>query len=426
MDLTQPDFPASVRRRIFLATGAAFATIGAILTWGATAQIATSVTIPGTVSSAQPVVPIQREVSGRVAKVHVSALAVVHQGDVLFTFDTADARTQLTAVSRQIAMLDDEVLAIAGGPTQAPVGASDTTGVVGREIADQRKAHDADMARVQAETVAALRESAALSGDILQQERLVSLQENNQIRADTLAEKGAKTLAERDIASEKLIAAQTLLLEKQSAKRAAADRVALLNMQARSLDANFRAELSARLRSATERLVDLRRKQAELQRQVAQALLTSPIDGTIAELKVQAAGQVVGAGEVLAEIAAPLQSVEIELTIPPRYVDQVTVGQKGVIMFPALPQRRMPRIEVTVTGLAGAAERDREGKVTTFLAKARANLDDLRAAARLLGADYRLMRDMPVVVLLQGHTISPLGYFLQPARDIGRLAFEEG
>lgn len=200
----------------------------------------------------------------------------------------------------------------------------------------------------------------------------------------------------------------------------------MLEAQKAGLQATFAADDAVRDHQARAELAELVLCQQRLLHRIDASVLRAPVSGTVLNTRAVSAGQVFAPGEVLAEIAAPLGRIEVELTTPVRYIDRISLGEGGTLVMGALPKRHMPRIRVTVTAIADAMQNDAAGMPLGYAARVAADQGDLNAARRALGSSFRLQRDMPVQVLLQGHSTTVISYLTRPLADMMCHGTEEG
>jgi protease secretion system membrane fusion protein len=294
------------------------------------------------------------------------------------------------------------------------------------EVNTLRQSHVADTDRLLAELDASEAREQALGQEIETQTALVEIATARAARLRGLVEQALRPDSDLADAEEQLVKATLALLERQSERNGADKQAAISRRALAAQEADFAVTLASIRRKDTERLIEMGHKLAELDDLIAHAEIRAPVAGTVAALPFDAAGDVARAGEVLAQISAPVEGVEIKLRVPIRYIDQVTRGERGTILIPSLPQRQMPHVGMTVIAVGSSAELDRDGNPTNYAALALIDPEDVAPLLHALGPGYRIVRDMPVVVMLEGRATTPLGYFLDPLRAAAQLAFEEG
>ena len=428
MTQKDPDFPVSIRRTFRRAGFAVLGTVTAVVLWAGFAPITSTLQIPGSVTTVQPVVDLQHLEGGRIAEVLVRRLDAVAKGQLVLRFDVGAAVETRLSVTRQIAMLETELRITE--PDSPPVSlasaASDDLSAVLVEVGNLRQRHVADSIRLLAELDASQARGTALGREIETQTKLASIATARAKRLRSLVDQALRPDNDLAVAEEQLVTATLALQERQSERQNADKQAAITGREIAAQEADFAVTLASIRRKDTERLIELRHKLTELDSVIAHAEIRAPVAATVAALPFDTAGDIAHAGEVLAQISAPVEGVEIKLRVPIRYIDQVTPGERGTILIPALPQRQMPRVGMTVIAVGSSAELDRDGNPTSYAALALIDPEDVAPILHALGPGYRIVRDMPVVVMLDGRATTPLGYFLDPLRAAAQLAFEEG
>ncbi len=319
-----------------------------------------------------------------------------------------EIEAQTAILSHEISLID---IVLAGNlPTNSVVSPSRS-----------REKYIAEEEALQAQVQALLKRAAALQAKARSTLReLEYLSEKHAIMADALAKQQA--LQERGLTRENdvnLLRSQVLdIAEELSEKTAQRATVASQAEQSRQdvirLRSQRHADLLVRRRDNVSTLSQLRIEQLRQQAIIDAADIRSPIDGQVQALFKDTAGMYVPKGETLVEIAEMLQKPVLQLNVPVNVVDQVRVDMRGRLTIASLPQREMPVIYVTLTAVAPLAERDREGRPTSYLASA--EIEDLSAFDFLesTGVGLRLSADMPVSVALQGRSVTFASYAVKP------------
>lgn len=428
MTQNEPDFPLSIRRTFRRASFAILGSVISVILWAGFAPITSTLQVPGSVTTVQPIVDLQHLEGGRIAEVLVRKLEAVALGQPLIRFDVSAAVETRSSVYRQIAMAEAELRSSgperAGYSTQHEPSVDVATVLV--EIANRRQSYVADSKRLLAELEAEEARGQAIRQEIETQAVLVAIATDRVARLRNLVNQGLRP--DNDLMNaEEQLATVTLSLQARHSDQQDVDHRAAIGRQAIAAHhAEFQVTLASIRRKDTERLIELRHKLAELDATISQAEIRAPVAGTVVALPFDTPGDVARAGEVLAQISAPINGVEIRLHVPIRYIDQVTPGKRGTIMIPSLPQRQMPRVEITVVAVASSAELDRDGNPTSYAAIAQIDEDSVTLVMQAIGPGNKIVRDMPVIVILEGRATTPLGYFLDPMRAVAQLAFEEG
>jgi len=141
----------------------------------------------------------------------------------------------------------------------------------------------------------------------------------------------------------------------------------------------------------------------------------APQAGIILGVKVKSPGAVIQPGATLAELVPPTTLLTLSAKVSPLDVQNVAVGQKAQIRFPAFSTRSTPPLCGRVETVSGDAVSDETAKDTYFSARI---IIDAAGVPREI-AD-KLVPGMPADVLIITGERTVLAYFLGPIKD--RLA----
>lgn len=399
-------------------------TLALLAAWGAGAPLTTSISVAGRLSAANPITPLQSSHGGRLQWVDMRIASEVTQGDPLLRFDVSDVQSELAAVEALIALQEVD---IAGAAADRPTVGDPTSAAHARIARQQRlRAFEAKQAALLGEIAAAEAEAARIDVELDLARRRSALSQDAMERRRILFQQGATTANEVARAEADHLDSLAQVERLVSQKTATDARRSLLARQVDAAGEEFRREAAERALMASERLAELTLRRDRLRRRIDEAVVVAPVSGTVVEAHAISPGQVVQPGEVLAQLAPVFDRVEIDLVIPPRYIDQIVVGQRGTVQFPTLPQRSLPRIGITITAVALAAQEATDTQAAGY--PARASVDDaaLESLSSALGTRPNLQRDMPVQVLIEGRSATVLSYILRPVLDILRQGAEEG
>jgi HlyD family secretion protein len=137
-------------------------------------------------------------------------------------------------------------------------------------------------------------------------------------------------------------------------------------------------------------------------------------------LAVHTVGGVVTPSEPLMLIVPMADVLTVEVKIAPQDIDQVRVGQKAVLRFPAFNQRTTPELSGEVTRVSADTTQDQKTGATFYTV--RIGLAEAEIA-RLNG--LRLVPGMPVESFIQTGERTVLSYLTKPFTDQLTKAFKE-
>lgn len=395
--------------------------------WSAQGRFATTLHVPGSIGSTATSQPIQHQFGGKLSEVHVQMHQPVTKGDVLFRMDTADLDLQIAALEHRRDFLRAELLEIgqrleAGPFVETP---ATTPAQVLLAYAVQDDALQVEMADLVEKARAAKEQEQQLSREITYLQQLHAILSTQSDRVATLANKGLATDQALESAQQRALELAARIAERESERAELREHAAGNARSAQLLKSRHEQDLATRQLMQSRELTAITGEHARLVLQRNEATLTAPVSGSVVSLEFPAAGATVPRGVTLAVIAQPLGDPHADLHVPPVYIDQVSVGQTGILTIPGLPQRNMPRIDVTVSGVAETPVRDPDGNALYYVARIGIDPGALKAAEARLGARFHLVAGMPVSAALNGAQTSLWHYLAAPLVDTLRMGFEE-
>jgi membrane fusion protein (multidrug efflux system) len=254
-------------------------------------------------------------VAGPVQSVRVANTQIVHKGDILVTLDPSDMRIAVERAQADLAQAEREFLQTraTGGALQAQVGA-----------------RDSDIARAQAEMVAAQSAYDKARVDLT--------------RRQSLARSGAVSGDELTSATNSFAAAQAqLAVAKAGIAQAKANRVAA----SENYNAN-QALIQGSMQDNPD-VASARSKLDAAKLDLSRAVIRAPFDGVIAQRNVQV-GQRIAAGTPIMTVV-PVYNMYVDANYKEGQLKKVRVGQKARLTADIYGNSVV--YHGTVTGLAG-------------------------------------------------------------------------
>ncbi len=183
----------------------------------------------------------------------------------------------------------------------------------------------------------------------------------------------------------------------------------------------FKEEVVTELRDATATREELILDITTVEKQLERVDILAPTDGIIHEMQVYTVGGVVPPEATIVQIIPQAEGVEFELRIDPKAIDQIFVGQKAKVSFPAFDMRTIPEIFGTLSEVPPSSVTD----PTTGQSYYRVGLSVPPAGLALLG-NVDLIPGMPIEAFLETGERSVLSYLTKPLMDQLSRAFREG
>lgn len=174
------------------------------------------------------------------------------------------------------------------------------------------------------------------------------------------------------------------------------------------------------MREIEGRIAELAERKVAAEDQLKRVDIRAPLSGVVHELAVHTVGGVITAGEPLMLIVPSEDLLTIEVRIAPPDIDQVGIGQKSVLRFPAFNQRTTPELPGMITRVAADLSRDPQSGLMFYVARIRildAAMKDLKG--------LKLIPGMPVEAFVETGQRTALSYMLKPLTDQFAKAFRE-
>ncbi|BDI03636.1 HlyD family type I secretion membrane fusion protein [Sphaerotilus microaerophilus] len=332
----------------------------ALLAWSVLAHVDRVVTTQGKVVPYDKVKVIQHLEGGIVKKLLVRESQIVKAGEPLIELDLATAGVN-----------GDEMSARMGSfrfvKARLEAEARGTLLVTSPERDPQLRASaEAEVATFRARREELTNTLAALDGQIAQGRQRVA-----ELRARMSSLEAGLRIAQQELAiSENLVKDKLVSELEHFQRRSAVERIkgdleatrqAIPGAQAQADEAfaRRREEESRFRRRASDELGELERKIASLgkelnraQDQEQRAVIRAPIDGIVKNVKYQAAGNVVKAGEPIMEVVPVKDELVIELRLNPADRGFIEVGQSALVKVSAYDYYRFGGLTGQVQSIA--------------------------------------------------------------------------
>lgn len=405
--------PPTITRPLRLAALSIILFLIGFSAWAVFAPLSSTLHLSGHIISSRPTIDLQHPYGGRVGQVFVTRHDAVTRGQILFQMDTALEEEQLAALERVAAIYRSENQVI-----DRLLAAQDTGPLPDAADRQSPHAHRRQQAilqsNLQRENTAHLEQQAgALARKISLTEQQLTLMRGRQDRQSNLAGKGLISLSDGEVLKERILIVQSEIEE---------DRASLASLQGQAVSSEGNAELTMLslrehlLRTRDDnikRLEDTQRHISELRDRIRQAVVRSPVDGTVAELHFETTGMYAGLGKTLISLTQPLEQPMVSFDVPVAQIDQLSAGMQGRLVLTSLPQRAMPRVDLEVIAISPRATEDQNGTPVSYKGMARispASMDRLLTSLDAL----QLTEDMPAQLLIDARTTTLSQYILDP------------
>jgi HlyD family secretion protein len=413
--------------------------LGGFAAWALVTEIHGAVLAPGEVAVEARRQAIQHPDGGLVAALHVKEAQAVAAGTPILTLDGTELAAQRVLTLREraetLARIDRLLAEVRNGQsvTYRPELAA-KAGKMADEIeslphilSEETSLFEARRATLE-QTTAQLTErtvqtGALIGGRSLQltatREQLALIREELDAQEDLLGKgltQKTRVLALRREAAQ--LSGQVGELEASIAE--ARSSIAGFKVERLRLEAEFREEAQAELRTLQPKEAELGERLRVIETQLRRLVLRAPMAGTVLGLQANTVNGVIPAGQEIAAIVPRDTPLVLMVEIDPRQIDRVHQGQPARIRFPNFDQRTTPEVDGTVLSVSA----DAITEPTTGRRFFRAELTLAPGAAGRLNNQI-LHPGMPVEALIQTDTRSPASFLVKPLADYLAYAMRE-
>lgn len=186
------------------------------------------------------------------------------------------------------------------------------------------------------------------------------------------------------------------------------------------IEREFREKVIEEIEKTDSSIHELRQQTSTTVQQLRRISIKAPVAGIVHELSVFTIGGVVQPGQTVMQVIPVSDRSEIELRVDTRSVDEVFVGQRVFVRFPAFHQRTTPQLEGEITGLSPSSVVD-ENTGYSFYRATVAIADEEMSALD----GKKLIPGMPVEALIPTTERTVLSYLVKPLVDQVEHAFRE-
>jgi HlyD family secretion protein len=434
-DATEVQSLLSARPSVILGSVTAAVLVFGFGLWSVTSEIAGAVVASGQIEVSQNRQIVQHLDGGVVAEIAVKEAQSVKAGDLLIRLDGALVKSELAIVEGQLF----EVMARSARLEAEHRNATEP--VFSGELAEQAKTRPevAELIEGQRNLFNARRESVLKQSEQLQKRAAQIASQIQGIDAQMAAFNRQLVLIEEELTDQRTLlekglaqSSRVLALEREAsrlqgsvgeltASRAQAEgRVTEVELEVLRLAAVRREEASTQLRDIGARVLELAERRRALTEQIARLDIRAPVSGTVLGLAVSTPQSVIRPAEPLLYLIPQDRPLIITAQVQTIDVDQVFVGQKVRLMFPAFSSRTTPELNGHVVTVSADALVDERAQMPYYKAEIALDPGEID---RLEG--LTLIPGMPVEAFIQTGARSPMGYLLKPFTDYFVTAFRE-
>lgn len=330
-------------------------TVGVAITLAAVTKYNVTVKASATVRPVGDLRVVQAATEGTIKRIAVKENQVVEQGDVIAYIDASQLQTersqlqgnmqqdklQLAQIAAQIEALDAQTVAESRLMSRMTASAQASLGGNQRDYRER-----------QVTTQTGLQEAQAALD--LAQEELTRYQQLANTGAIPQLQIREKEQALK-VAKAKVQGARAALDPSDASVTTAAEQIAQEQAKGEASLASLRKEREALIQSRVELQKQLSQSQRELRQietDLQKNVVRAPTDGTILKLELRNQGQVVRAGESIAQVAPSSVPLVVKARVAAQDVGKVAVGQQAQMRVSAYPYPDYGTLKGTVSTIS--------------------------------------------------------------------------
>ena len=409
--------------------------VGGFGGWSLLTDIDGAIVAPGQLEVDQNRQIVQHPDGGVVSEIAVKEAQAVNAGDLLIRLDGSLLQSELAIVEGQLfeALARRARLEAERDDKQDPVFTGElaelakTRADVAEQIDGQRKLFFARKESLMRQSEQLDKRNAQISSQIdgidaqtaavnkqlglIQQE----LTDQQSLLDKGLAQSSTVLGLEREAAN-----LQGNMGELIASKAQAQGRATEVDLEILRLAAVRREEANSQLRDLGPQVLEMAERRRALIERIARLDIRAPVSGVVLGLQVTTPRSVLRAAEPVLYIIPQDRPLVITAQVTPIHIDEVHVGQKVRLAFPAFSARTTPEIFGHVATVSADALVDQRTQAPFFRAEI---LLDEGELAKL--KTQTLLPGMPVEAFIETGARSPMSYLLKPFTDYFKLAFRE-
>jgi HlyD family secretion protein len=426
----KPSAYSSSMRRTFLAGVSALGLFGGTIgLWAAVSPLSGAVVAPGQFVVDTNIKKIQHQTGGIVAVLPVREGQRVKAGDLVLQLDETLTRANLQVIVKQL----DEIMA-----RQSRLEAERNGGAMVLAPELQARMHVPDVAKSVSDEARLLETRRSQRDGQKQQlgKRVEQLgEEISGIQAQVISRDEQIRLLKlelgglRDLFKSNLVPMTRIMpVEREAAnmlgqkgqlvaQRAQTEgKISEIRVQLLQLDIDMQTETGKELRDLQAKSAELLERKVAAEDQLKRVDIRSPIDGYVHQLNVHTIGGVISPAEPAMLIVPLNEELQIEARVSPTDIDQLFIGQKGVVKVQAGNQRATPEIAGTVSRIAADVTREQQTGQVYYL---------IRLSLPTELGDLKIMSGMQTESYIQTSERTPFQYIIKPLKDQFNRAFRE-
>lgn len=401
----------------------------AFVTWASLTPVYEIVSGDGHIRPEGVATRIEHLDGGRVEAVAVAEGDVVARGDMLVRLAQGDLRAERAKSAARMEILDGEIgrhealleLDLAGGAAPRP-----------RELLsglDPAFAEEIGYRLAQIEAIRARRAVTAAREAALGERRVKLAEELGILRAQAGRYAGATdptvfTRREIEDLDREVIGLERAIAEVDGEILVLAATAAQTVSEEDELVASYRRDAAMRLGDLRERRVEVEQTLIQIDDRLERTVMRAPIGGTVGQIAIRGAGEIVGPGEIIMEIVPDAARLYAEVEVAADRIGGVARGQEASLKVLTYDYTRFGEIAAVVEQISPSSYADEDGRSVFRL---RLSVLDEASAGHLgpFGPHGAISPGMTVIADIRSGRRTILSYLVRPARIAADRAFTE-
>lgn len=416
--------PHAISRPLWRGATAILCFLVVFCIWSVIAPLATTLQLSGKLISARPTYELQHPHGGSIAEVYVNRHDTIEAGQPILRMDVSLEKTQLKTLQTTISDYEQENRIISAILNQETGQLEGTSLSVGWSYVESSRQADLqiEQQRTKAKNLTQQRHSLAKKINIAEQHLHIMLGRQNRVL--DLAENGLVSVSDREVLSEQILILRSEIEGDRASLIATQGQAETAQTQAELIGFSMRERLLKTRDANAKHLQEKTQKYAALKQKVDQSVVRSPVQGTVSNVFFLAKGAYAARGATLASLTQPLEQPFVSFEIPVGQIDQVMPGMKGRLVLTSLPQRSMPKIDVSIAAISPRANLNENGIPISYTGRAELKSDALDQIMDAM-TNATLVEDMPVQLLVEARETTLAGYIFRPFMDGLRSAVQD-
>lgn len=193
-------------------------------------------------------------------------------------------------------------------------------------------------------------------------------------------------------------------------------------LQISGMAEEMRSEVLKDLRETEAKIAEGESRRIAARDQLSRVDIRAPVDGVVHETVVHTVGGVINPGEAVMKIVPANQPLLFEVRINPTDIDQVHVGQKATLKFPAFNRSKTPEVTGKITLVGADASIDKQTGRSFYEVWI---TPEEAMSQKFAEKGVELVPGMPAEAYMETDERTALSYLLKPLTDQIMHAFRE-